>query len=184
MVSLMLALLMVFSLLPMSSISALAAGSSSSVAWQAEDTATAAPAPVFMGSTMNLSTQSATYYAGDSEKVAALRVRIKINKTAYSKDTLTIAWQVSDDGTTFTDIEGVGGSMNAVLMSTYTPTLTPGQTRYYRAVITNKGLEEGMTPTSTTSAIAKIAYLEGSRPGLEIDQAMLRKMEHWYLTIH
>ena len=73
MVSLMLALLMVFSLLPMSSISALAAGSSSSVAWQAEDTATAAPAPVFMGSTMNLSTQSATYYAGDSEKVAALR---------------------------------------------------------------------------------------------------------------
>ena len=49
MVSLMLALLMVFSLLPMSSISALAAGSSSSVAWQAEDTATAAPAPVFMG---------------------------------------------------------------------------------------------------------------------------------------
>ena len=175
MVSLMLALLMVFSLLPMSSISALAAGSSSSVAWQAEDTATAAPAPVFMGSTMNLSTQSATYYAGDSEKVAALRVRIKINKTAYSKDTLTIAWQVSDDGTTFTDIEGVGGSMNAVLMSTYTPTLTPGQTRYYRAVITNKGLEEGMTPTSTTSAIAKIAYLEGSRPGLEIDQAMLRQ---------
>ena len=171
----MLALLMVFSLLPMSSISALAAGSSSSVAWQAEDTATAAPAPVFMGSTMNLSTQSATYYAGDSEKVAALRVRIKINKTAYSKDTLTIAWQVSDDGTTFTDIEGVGGSMNAVLMSTYTPTLTPGQTRYYRAVITNKGLEEGMTPTSTTSAIAKIAYLEGSRPGLEIDQAMLRQ---------
>ena len=47
MVSLMLALLMVFSLLPMSSISALAAGSSSSVAWQAEDTATAAPAPVY-----------------------------------------------------------------------------------------------------------------------------------------
>ena len=65
--------------------------------------------------------------------------------------------------------------MNEVLMSTYTPTLTPGQTRYYRAVITNKGLEEGMTPTSTTSAIAKIAYLEGSRPGLEIDQAMLRQ---------
>ena len=32
-----------------------------------------------------------------------------------------------------------------------------------------------MTPTSTTSAIAKIAYLEGSRPGLEIDQAMLRQ---------
>lgn len=106
-----------------------------------------------------------------------LRVRIKTNKTAYSKDTLTIAWQVSDDGIRFTDIEGVGGAMNAVLMSTYIPTLTPGQTKYYRAVITNKGLEEGMTPTSTTSAIAKIAYMEGSRPGLEIEQPMLRQAD-------
>lgn len=44
-VSLMLALLMVFSLLPMSSISALAAGSNSPVAVQADDTVTAAPAP-------------------------------------------------------------------------------------------------------------------------------------------
>ena len=177
MVSLMLALLMVFSLLPMSSTSAVAADSNSPVAVQAEDTATAAPAPVFMSKTMDLSTQSATYYAGDSEKVAVLRVRIKTNKTAYSKDTLTIAWQVSDDGIRFTDIEGVGGAMNAVLMSTYIPTLTPGQTKYYRAVITNKGLEEGMTPTSTTSAIAKIAYMEGSRPGLEIEQPMLRQAD-------
>lgn len=185
MVSLILALLMVFSLLPMSSTSAVAADSNSPVAVQAEDTATAAPAPVFMSKRMDLSTQSATYYAGDSEKVAVLRVRIKTNKTAYSKDTLTIAWQVSDDGTRFTDIEGVGGAMNAVLMSTYIPTLTPGQTKYYRAVITNKGLEEGMTPTSTTSAIAKIAYMEGSRPGLEIgSQCSGRQTELWYSMMH
>ena len=52
MVSLMLALLMVFSLLPMSSTSAVAADSNSPVAVQAEDTATAAPAPVFMSKTL------------------------------------------------------------------------------------------------------------------------------------
>lgn len=73
-VSLMLALLMVFSLLPMSSISALAAGSNSPVAVQADDTVTAAPAPVFYSVLTDLSRQSATYYAA-GEKVDTLLMR-------------------------------------------------------------------------------------------------------------
>ena len=80
-VSLMLALLMVFSLLPMSSISALAAGSNSPVAVQADDTVTAAPAPVFYSVLTDLSRQSATYYADDSDKVGQLRVQLKYNPT-------------------------------------------------------------------------------------------------------
>lgn len=93
-VSLMLALLMVFSLLPMSSISALAAGSNSPVAVQADDTVTAAPAPVFYSDWTDLSNQSKTYYAGDSDKVGELRVAMKYNASAYNKDTLTVVWQV------------------------------------------------------------------------------------------
>ena len=176
-VSLMLALLMVFSLLPMSSISALAAGSNSPVAVQADDTVTAAPAPVFYSDWTDLSNQSKTYYAGDSDKVGELRVAMKYNASAYNKDTLTVVWQVSDDGTTFTDIEGAGGAVSSSLDSTYVPDISVGQTKYYRAIVTNKGLEEGMTPTSITSAVAKIVYAEGQRPRLEIDKAMLRQAD-------
>ena len=112
-VSLMLALLMVFSLLPMSSISALAAGSNSPVAVQADDTVTAAPAPVFYSVLTDLSRQSATYYADDSDKVGQLRVQLKYNPSDYNKNTLAILWQVSDDGSTFTDAEGAGTTMSA-----------------------------------------------------------------------
>lgn len=109
----MLALLMVFSLLPMSSISALAAGSNSPVAVQADDTVTAAPAPVFYSVLTDLSRQSATYYADDSDKVGQLRVQLKYNPSDYNKNTLAILWQVSDDGSTFTDAEGAGTTMSA-----------------------------------------------------------------------
>ena len=95
-VSLMLALLMVFSLLPMSSISALAAGSNSPVAVQADDTVTAAPAPVFYSVLTDLSRQSATYYADDSDKVGQLRVQLKYNPSDYNKNTLAILWQVTE----------------------------------------------------------------------------------------
>ena len=91
-VSLMLALLMVFSLLPMSSISALAAGSNNPVAVQADDTATAAPAPVFYSVLTDLSRQSATYYADDSDKVGQLRVQLKYNPSDYNQKTLAILW--------------------------------------------------------------------------------------------
>ena len=129
-VSLMLALLMVFSLLPMSSISALAAGSNSPVAVQADDTVTAAPAPVFYSVLTDLSRQSATYYADDSDKVGQLRVQLKYNPSDYNKNTLAILWQVSDDGSTFTDAEGAGTTMSAPLVSTYVPKVTVGQTTW------------------------------------------------------
>lgn len=176
-VSLMLALLMVFSLLPMSSISALAAGSNSPVAVQADDTVTAAPAPVFYSVLTDLSRQSATYYADDSDKVGQLRVQLKYNPSDYNKNTLAILWQVSDDGSTFTDAEGAGTTMSAPLVSTYVPKVTVGQTKYYRAIITNKGLQENMTPTVVTTAIAKICYKTGTRPRVEIDKAMLRQSD-------
>lgn len=173
----MLALLMVFSLLPMSSISALAAGSNSPVAVQADDTVTAAPAPVFYSVLTDLSRQSATYYADDSDKVGQLRVQLKYNPSDYNKNTLAILWQVSDDGSTFTDAEGAGTTMSAPLVSTYVPKVTVGQTKYYRAIITNKGLQENMTPTVVTTAIAKICYKTGTRPRVEIDKAMLRQSD-------
>lgn len=105
-VSLMLALLMVFSLLPMSSISALAAGSNSPVAVQADDTVTAAPAPVFYSVLTDLSRQSATYYADDSEQSRSAARTVEVQPSDYNKNTLAILWQVSDDGSTFTDAEG------------------------------------------------------------------------------
>ena len=67
--------------------------------------------------------------------------------------------------------------MSAPLVSTYVPKVTVGQTKYYRAIITNKGLQENMTPTVVTTAIAKICYKTGTRPRVEIDKAMLRQSD-------
>ena len=67
--------------------------------------------------------------------------------------------------------------MSAPLVSTYLPKVTVGQTKYYRAIITNKGLQENMTPTVVTTAIAKICYKTGTRPRVEIDKAMLRQSD-------
>ena len=138
---------------------------------------TAAPAPVFYSVLTDLSRQSATYYADDSDKVGQLRVQLKYNPSDYNKNTLAILWQVSDDGSTFTDAEGAGTTMSAPLVSTYLPKVTVGQTKYYRAIITNKGLQENMTPTVVTTAIAKICYKTGTRPRVEIDKAMLRQSD-------
>ena len=81
--------------------------------YRRDDTVTAAPAPVFYSNLTDLSHQSATYYADDSDKVGQLRVQLKYNPSDYNHKTLAILWQVSDDGSTFTDAEGAGTTMSA-----------------------------------------------------------------------
>lgn len=138
----------------------------------ADDTeSAAAPAPVISS---DLSDK--TYYSDDT-KVSALTVRLTKNTANYTKDTLVLEWQSSDDGETFTAIEGAPTAfMNVLLISSYTPEKPSlGTAKYYRVKITNNGLTEGMTPTTIYSAVAKIEYVNAEKPGMVVDKPVIRQ---------
>lgn len=171
--ALLLVLAMVFG---MTSVTSFAESGQSSVAVQSDEEATAAPAPKF-DSWANLSHDSTTYYAPENPDIRELYIQIKTDSSSYTVDTLTGAWQVSDDGENFTDIEGAATTFESNLYIRYAPEIKAGETKYYRVAVTNKGLTEGMTPTTVYSAVAKIVYNAKERPGLLIEKPMLRQSD-------
>ena len=171
--SLLLVLAMAFGMI---SVTSAAESGQISTAVQSNEEAAAAPAPKF-DSWNNLKNSSATYYEADDGAAKQLWVEIKRDNSSYTVDTLTVNWQVSDDGINFTDIEDASAAFNSNLYSYYTPDIKAGETKYYRAAVTNKGLTEGMTPTTVYSYVATIAFKTGERPGLLIEKPMLRQSD-------
>ena len=176
--SLLLVLVMAFGMVSVTS--AAESGQISAAVQSNEETATA-PAPKF-DSWNNLKNSSATYYEADDGAAKKLWVEIKRDNASYTVDTLTVNWQVSDDGINFTDIEDASAAFNSNLYSYYTPDIKAGETKYYRAAVTNKGLTEGMTPTTVYSYVATIAFKTGERPGLLIEKPMLRQSDGTLLS--
>ncbi len=170
--SLLLAIVLALGMLPNTAMATEGGGSGTG----ATDEKTEAPAPVFI-SGYDLSENSRTYYADSS--VSVLRIRIEKDTESYNKNTLTVEWQMSDTGETdsFAAIPEVGTAFtNDSLSISYKPTIEPGQTKYYRVAVTNKGLnEENMTPTTVYSQVAVITMLEEIEPAIIIDQPMVRE---------
>ena len=118
-----------------------------------------APAPVFQ---TNLKEPEVTYYSDSS--ISALSIRITKDEASYTKDTLEIKWQSSNSGEEGSFSDAKDGVFNPLLSSSYKPDIQPGETKYYRAKVTNNGLGEGMTPTTVYSAVTKIVVLEEAAP--------------------
>ena len=125
-----------------------------------------APEPVFQ---KDLDGTEVTYYSDST--ISSLSIRIQKDETSYNKDTLEIEWQSSDsgeDGSFSTVQEGV---FNPLLSSSCKPDIQPGETKYYRAKVTNNGLEADMIPTTVYSAVAKIVVLNQTAPKLTFQPA-------------
>lgn len=139
-----------------------------------------APTPEFFNELWDLSTQSTTMY---TDNTVVLRVRFKKNTSAHTKDTLDIEWQVSDDGEKFTAIENPKVTWEE---DWYRSTLYPeqefGTTKYYRAKITNKGLKEGMTPSTIYSEVATIKAVNEEEPGYILNMPVVRKADGSFET--
>ena len=118
-----------------------------------------APAPVFQ---TNLKEPEVTYYSDSS--IRALSIQITKDEASYTKDTLEIKWQSSNSGEEGSFSDAKDGVFNFLLSSSYKPDIQPGETKYYRAKVTNNGLGEGMTPTTVYSAVTKIVVLEEAAP--------------------
>lgn len=109
-----------------------------------------APAPVFQ---TNLKEPEVTYYSDSS--IRALSIQITKDEASYTKDTLEIKWQSSNSGEEGSFSDAKDGVFNFLLASSYKPDIQPGETKYYRAKVTNNGLGEGMTPTTVYSEIGR-----------------------------
>ena len=171
---LFLALTLVFSTATLTAM-AKKASAETSVSTASEDKA---PDPVFMSDYWALQGASRVYYT-DSTSIERLYILLKTNTAKYTLDTLTLEWQVSEDGQNFKAIEGADNTFASAtyLRSNYTPEISVGETKYYRAKITNKGLVEGMTPCTVYTHVAKIVYRNIPQPYLGIEQAQVRQSD-------
>lgn len=175
--SILLILAMVLSMFPQTGLSWLLPVTAAAAETGTENVA---PAPKFFSTAWDLSTQSTTMYTDSS---IMLRIRFEKNTSAHTKDTLDIEWQVSDDGEKFTAIENPNVTWEE---DWYRSTLYPeqefGTTKYYRAKVTNKGLKEGMTPSTIYSEVATIKAVNEEEPGYILNMPVVRKADGSFET--